>query len=238
MQECGQKLHQTVKELLPFIQPGISTIAIDQKAEQLLHQFGAESSFKKVKGYHWSTCLPINEQTVHTPPSDRILKKGDVLTLDIGAFYKGFHTDYATTLVIGGKTEAKTQAFLDCGKRALEKGLSQVKDGNHLGHIAQVIENEIYGNGYCILKQLTGHGIGHELHEDPYVLNYLDRPVEKTYKMRPGLVIAVEVIYSQSTEEIDYEKGDEWSIITSDKSLSACFEHTIAITDQNAYILT
>lgn len=238
MEECGKKLRATVEELLPFIREGMTTLQIDAEAERLLKKNGAESSFNKVEGYKWSTCLPINEQTVHTTPTERVVKKGDVLTVDIGAFYKGFHTDCATTFVIGGETDAKTQRFLDVGKKALEKGLAQVKAGNHLGDIAQVIEKEIYGNGYFILKQLTGHGIGKELHEDPYVLNFLDRPIEKTYKMRAGLVLAVEVIYSTGTEEIAYEDETEWSIITDDHSLSACFEHTIAITEENAYILT
>ena len=238
MTECGAKLRQTVEELIPWIKEGMTTLDIDNEAERLLIKHGAESSFNKVHGYKWSTCLPINEQAVHTPPTKRVLQNGDVLTVDIGAFYKGFHTDTATTIVIGGKTDEETQKFLDIGKKALDKGIAQVKAGNHLGHISRVIQNEVEGNGYFILKQLTGHGIGRELHEDPYVFNFLDRPIEKTYKMRPGLVIAVEVIYSQGTEEIVHEEEEESSIITDDHSLSACFEKTIAITEENAYILT
>lgn len=238
MTECGAKLRQTVEELIPWIKEGMTTLDIDNEAERLLIKHGAESSFNKVHGYKWSTCLPINEQAVHTPPTKRVLKNGDVLTVDIGAFYKGFHTDTATTIVIGGNTDEETQKFLDVGRKALDKGIAQVKAGNHLGHISRVIQNEVEGNGYFILKQLTGHGIGRELHEDPYVFNFLDRPIEKTYKMRPGLVIAVEVIYSQGTEEIVHEEEEEWSIITDDHSLSACFEKTIAITEENAYILT
>lgn len=236
MTECGAKLRNTLDELIPFIKEGMTTEAVDKEATRLLEKHGAEPSFNKVKGYKWSTCLPINHQTVHTPPTKRVLEQGDVLTVDIGAFYKGFHTDTATTIVIGGETDTETKKFLEIGQKALEKGIVQVKSGNHLGHISQVIEKEIYSNGYFILKQLTGHGIGRELHEDPYVFNFLDRPIEKTYKMRAGLVIAVEVIYSQGTEEIVYE--DDWSIITEDHSLSACFEKTIAITEENAYILT
>ena len=238
MTECGAKLRQTVEELIPWIKEGMTTLDIDNEAERLLIKHGAESSFNKVHGYKWSTCLPINEQAVHTPPTKRVLQNGDVLTVDIGAFYKGFHTDTATTIVIGGNTDEETQKFLDVGRKALDKGIAQVKAGNHLGHISRVIQNEVEGNGYFILKQLTGHGIGRELHEDPYVFNFLDRPIEKTYKMRPGLVIAVEVIYSQGTEEIVHEEEEEWSIITDDHSLSACFEKTIAITEENAYILT
>lgn len=238
MTHCGKILKETVDELLPQIKDGMTTLEIDQEAERIIIKKGGESSFKKVKGYHWSTCIAVNEQTVHTPPSERVLKNGDVLTLDIGAFYKGFHTDYATTIVIGGVQDETIARFLEVGKRALDKGIAKAKAHHYLGEISKVIEDEVVGNGYFILKELTGHGVGRDLHEDPYVLNYLDRPIEKTYKMRQGLVIAVEVIYSIGTERIAYEKGSNWSIITADKSLSACFEKTIAITNENTYILT
>jgi methionyl aminopeptidase len=238
MKQCGDKLNHTVQDLLPFIQDGITTLEIDQEAERLLHTYGASSSFKRVQGYHWSTCLPINDQVVHTPPSKRKVKNGDVLTLDIGAFYKGFHTDYATTFVIGGKTDEKTQKFLDVGEKTLELALQKVQNGHYLGEISEVIQKEIYGNGYFILKELTGHGVGRELHEDPYVLGYVDRATNKTYKMRPGLVIAVEIIYAMGTEEIRHEGIDDWSIISADHSLTACFEKSIAVTDKNTCILT
>jgi methionyl aminopeptidase len=238
MTHCGKILRETVEELVPQIKEGVTTLFLDEEAERIIIKKGGESSFKKVKGYHWSTCIAVNEQTVHTPPSKRVLKDEDVVTLDIGAFYKGFHTDYATTVVVGGVRDEKVARFLEVGEKALEKGIAKAKANHHLGEISKVIEDEVVGNGYFILKELTGHGVGRELHEDPYVLNYLDRPIEKTYKMRQGLVIAVEVIYSMGTERIAYEKGSNWSIITADHSLSGCFEKTIAITNENTYILT
>ncbi len=238
MKEGGKRLSQVMRELMPQIKPGIKTEAIDKEAERLIRRQGGEPSFKKVKGYFWTTCLPVNEQVVHTPPSARILKQGDVLTVDIGMYYRGFHTDYADTIIVGNKTDDKKNRFLQAGKEALYKSIEQAKVGNRIGDISAAIEKEIYGHGYFILKELTGHGIGRELHEDPYIFGYRARPKEKTAVIRPGLVIAVEVIYSMGTEEITYEKGDDWSIVTADGSLAACFEHTIAVTDDKTAILT
>lgn len=238
MQEAGIKLRKVVTELLPLIKPGITTQYINSQAEDLIKKYGGEPSFRRVKSYRWATCLPINEQAVHTPPSNREVKNGDVLTVDIGLYYQGFHTDFATSFIVGEKKDKEVVRFLAVGKMTLTKALKQVKNGNNLGQISQVIQAEIEKNGYKILKDLTGHGIGRGLHEDPFVLQYLDRPVEKTCQMRPGLVIAVEVIYSQSTENISFEKGSDWSIVSADGSLAACFEHTIALTDKGPIIIT
>lgn len=238
MTECGAKLREAVRLLLPTVKVGQTTQEIDKRAEKLILSQGAEISFNKVKGYSWSTCLPINEQVVHTPPGTRVLKKGDVLTIDIGAYYRGFHTDYATTFVVGGTADPKIEKFLKVGKDTLDKAIEQARVNNHLGDISRVIEEGIYSNGYHIMEQLTGHGVGRELHEDPFVPGYLDKSVEKTLKIRNGLIVALEVIYSMGTEHIANEKGDNWSIVTADGSLSACFEHTVAITDKNTFILT
>ncbi|MBI3366513.1 type I methionyl aminopeptidase [Candidatus Roizmanbacteria bacterium] len=238
MKEGGIRLRNVVKDLIPTIEVGISTEEIDKKAESLIIEYGGESSFKKVPGYQWSTCLPINEQVVHTPPSKRIIKDGDVLTVDIGMYYKGYHTDYADTIIVGKTREDKIKRFLEVGKTALYKAIDQARVGNRLGHISKVIENEIYGNGYKILKNLTGHGIGRELHEDPYIFGFLDRPIEKTITIQSGLVIAIEIIYALSSEEFVHQRGDDWSVVTADKSISACFEHTVAITDKITMVLT
>ncbi|MEO6508907.1 MAG: type I methionyl aminopeptidase [Patescibacteria group bacterium] len=237
MRECGKKLTASIEELLPSIKAGVTTLEIDQEAERLIIKNGAESSFNKVPGYKWSTCICINEQAVHTPPSERVVKDGDILTLDIGAYDNGYHTDYATTFVVGGTTSPKIEHFLKTGRETLDKAIKEAQEGNYLGQISQVMQEGIYGNGYFVMKELTGHGIGHELHEDPFVPNYLDRKVEKTMKIPSGLVIAVEVIYSMGSETIVFEKEGEWSIRSKDKSICACFEHTIAILDKNTSIL-
>lgn len=238
MQEGGEKLRKVVSKLLPLIKPGITTKKINEKAEEFIAQEGGESSFNKVKGYRWSTCLPINEQVVHTPPGSRIVRDGDLLTVDIGMYYKGFHTDYATSFIVGEKKDKRTLKFLEVGRAALKKAIAQAKSGKKLGDISRAISKEIYGNGYFILKELTGHGVGRSLHEDPYVFGFEERPIGKTLTIKPGLVIAIEVIYSMGTEEIAYEEGEDWSIVAADGSLSACFEHTVAIKEGNTLVLT
>ncbi|MFH0979616.1 MAG: type I methionyl aminopeptidase [Candidatus Roizmanbacteria bacterium] len=238
MQEGGFRLKQVAAALLKKIDVGITTRQIDNQASEFIKKQGGEPSFKKVNGYFWSTCLPVNDQVVHTPPSDRKLKHGDVLTLDIGMYFKGYHTDFATTVFIGGDPDDKINHFLETGKRALNKAIIAAKLGNRLGQISSAIEKEIYGQGFFILKELTGHGIGKTLHEDPYIFGYKEKPIDKTLLIKPGLTIAIEVIYSMRTEEIAYEKESNWSIRTKDGSLSACFEHTVAVIKDKTLILT
>lgn len=238
MAEGGRRLKMVVKDLLPLIKPGISTKEIDDQAEKLIRAQGGKSSFKTVSGYNFSTCTPINEQIVHTKPSGRILKTGDVLTLDIGMLYKGWHTDYAITKVVGGQSKnPEINKFLKIGEETLYLAIKKAQVGQRLGSISEVIEKEITGNGYFIIKELTGHGIGKKLHEDPYVFGFVDKPINKSPLIKKGLVIAIEVIYAMGTDSMIYEK-DNWSIITEDRSISACFEHTIAVTDQGPVILT
>lgn len=237
MREGGNKLKWVVEKLLTSIREGTTTKEIDDKAEKLIKIQGGKSSFKTVSGYEYTTCTPINEQIVHTKPSGRKLKNGDVFTLDIGMLYKGFHTDYAITKVIGRCEDEKTNKFLKVGEETLYQAIKEAKIGNRLGQISAVIENKIKGSGYFIIKELTGHGIGRKLHEDPFVFGFLDRPIEKSQMIKKGLVIAIEIIYAMGTDVMIYEK-DNWSIITEDKSLSACFEHTVAVTDQGPIILT
>jgi len=237
MKEGGKRLRGVVQELKKIIKVGVSTKEIDERAEDLIKKAGGQSSFKKVKSYYWTTCLPINEQIVHTPPSKRTLKDGDLLTVDIGMYFRGYHTDFADSFVVGKSTKEQ-EKFLRVGRETLYKAIKKLKPGSHLGEVSAVIEKEIYGSGYFIIRQLTGHGIGKKLHEDPYVLGFLDRPIAQTQVIKPGLVVAIEVIYSMGAEEFVSDKGDDWSLSTKDGSLSACFEHTLAVDDKNSLILT
>lgn len=238
MEEGGKRLKEVVEELSLLMIPGTTTKEIDLKAGELIKKKGGEASFKKVKGYYWNTCLPINEQIVHTPPSARVLKSGDILTIDIGFYFRGFNTDYANSVIIGNVEDKQKKIFLEVGRSTLKKAISRAKAGNRLGEISQEIEKGIEGAGYRVIKNLTGHGIGRKLHEDPFVPGFLDKPLEKTLVIKPGLVVAIEVIYSLSSEDFDYENDDQWSLVAADGSISACFEHTIAVTDKNTLILT
>ncbi len=238
MKEGGKRLNAVVAELIPQIEAGMTTMDVEKIAQELIRKHGGEPSFDKVPGYDWATCLCVNEQIVHTPPSDKMLKNGDVFTVDIGMFYDNLHTDFATTILVGNEGSDKIQKFLKVGEETLAKSIEAGRQGGYIGEISKVIEDEIYGHGYHILEELTGHGVGKELHEPPYVPGFLDRPVDKTPKIESGLVIAVEVIYSMGTEDIAHEKGDAWSIVTADGSLSACFERTIGFFEKNRFILT
>jgi len=238
MFEGGKKLRRIIDQLVKKVKPGITTQAIEEEARYLIEKEGTQVSFDKVEGYQFATCLPVNEQIVHTPPSKRKLKEGDLLTIDMGVLYQGFHTDCAETILVGKNEEGEIKKFLDAGRKALKNAIEKLKINGYLGEVSQAIEATIKKNGYFVIKQLTGHGIGKKLHEDPFVFGFLDRPIEKTLKIKPGLVIAIEVIYSMGTEEMVYEKENYWSIVTKDGSLSACFEKTVAVTKNGVLILT
>jgi len=238
MNTGGKKLRRIINRLIDEVKPGMTTAMIEDRARKLIEKERAYISFNKVDGYDFATCLPVNEQIVHTRPSKRILKEGDLLTIDMGVFYGGFHTDCAETIVVGQKEEGEIKKFLDTGKEALALAIKKAKSDAYLGEISLAIEQTVTKNGYFIIKKLTGHGIGKNLHEDPFVFGFLNQPVEKTLKIRPGLVIAIEVIYSMGTEEMVYEPGDSWSIVTKDGSLSACFEKTVAILKDKTLVLT
>jgi len=240
MKQGGCILKKVINEIKRLAKPGVKTKEINQKAEKLITSYGAEAAFAKVKNYFWATCLPVNEEIVHSPPSEKVLREGDLLTIDIGVFYRGFNTDYAETFLVGKKRDIKVKKFLETGIVALEKAIDQFRVGNYLGQVSKTIEEVITKNGYFIIKRLTGHGIGRQLHEDPHVYGFLNEPLEKTLVIKPGLVVAIEVIYSMGTEEMVYVRDEPWVIKTSDNSLSACFEKTVAVVDKDkkAVILT
>lgn len=238
MTECGKRLKEAYSHLIPSVCAGETTNDVERRANILLDQNGIEASFKKVHGYHWATCLAVNDQAVHTPPSGYVLKEGDVLSIDYGGFYKGYHADWATTIIVGDVYDVPKQHFLAAGQSALKKTLDVLAVGQYLGIVGQIMQREIEGAGYRVLRDLTGHGVGRELHEDPYIPNVVVKPLEKTYRIKPGFVAAIEIIYAQSTEKIVQKASDGWSIDTADGSLAACFEHTVAVLQDGVHILT
>jgi len=238
MTECGKRLRASYEQLVASIQPGQTTLEIDTIADQLLAKNNLEASFKTVEGYRWATCLAVNHQAVHTPPSLYVLKSGDVLTIDFGGLYHGYHTDWATTIIVGNEVNYRKDRFLTTGKIALKKTIESLKVGEYLGIVGKIMQSEIEGAGYKVLRELTGHGIGVELHEDPYIPNVVLKPIHKTYKIKPNFVAAIEVIYAESTERIVQTSPEGWSLDTSDSSLAACFEHTVAIQQDGVHILT
>lgn len=242
MKEGGEILGKILKQLLTQVKPGVDTIEIDQLASKLIKNSGGIPSFKTVNGYKRATCICVNDEVVHGIPDDK-LKDGDVVCIDVGLLYKGFHTDTAWTVQAGsvkGKEESnkEIERFLRAGQETLYKAIAQAKAGNRIGNISKVIQEGIEGSGYFIVKSLVGHGVGKTLHESPQIPGYLVGKIENTMFIKSGMTLAIEVIYAMGTGEIEYKNDDGWTIVTKDGSLSAVFEHSILVTDNKPLILT
>jgi methionyl aminopeptidase len=178
----------------------------------------------------------LNEVVVHGIPTQYVLKDGDILTIDIGLIYKGFHTDTAGTKIIG--SSKKNEEFLNTGKLALQRAIKEAKIGNRIGNISNVVQETIEGAGYSVVKSLVGHGIGRELHEEPQIPNFLSSTIERTLPLKEGMTIAIEPIYAMGRGEIVYENTDGWTLATRDRSLTSVFEDTLAITEDGPVVLT
>ena len=235
MQEASQILVQTRQALIKMIQPGVTTEALDQHADQWIRSLGGIPSFKDYEGYPKSICTSVNEVVIHGIPSKKaILKDGDIISIDIGVNVKGYHADSAFTYAVGNiSQEAKT--LLMVTEQALTIGIEQAKPGNYVSNIGHAIEQFIKPYGYGIVETFTGHGIGKALHEAPQVLNY--GPKNEGPKLKPGMTICIEPMVNLGTKEVQVLK-DGWTVVTKDKRLSAHFEHMVLITESGCEIMT
>lgn len=241
MRKGGKILAETLFEVLRHAKPGVTELELDALAEKLIRSQGGEPGFKRVPGYHHATCVSTNDVVVHGIPTNYTLKEGDIIGVDCGVYLEGFHTDMSETVIVGGEEYAdeKLQNFLDTGKKALNLAIEQVKPGNRIGHISRAIQVLVEGAGYSIVRELIGHGVGRELHEEPEVPGYLKGKIEKTPLLREGMVIAIEVIYNMGKKEVEYSgNGDNWTIVTADGGLSGLLERTVAVTKDGYEILT
>lgn len=235
----GKKLKKILQHLCQAAQPGVTTAALDDLAKKLIEKSGGEASFKKIKGYKWATCLCLNDCVVHGVPDKTVLKAGDILGIDVGLYYRGFHTDTSWTVVVPGKTvSTKVRHFVSLGEKTLAKAIRQAKIGNRIGHISSVIEKNIEGSGYYIVETLIGHGIGRRLHEEPEIPCFLEEEIDKTPKIKEGMTLAIEVIYTESNSELVLDKKDGWTIRTKDGKISGLFEKTVAVTRHGPVVLT
>ena len=194
----GRKLAEVMKQALVGVKQGMTLKKIDEFIERLIKKKGGKASFKMVKGYRWASCLNVNQGVVHGVPNDYRLKNGDLLSADMGMFYKGFHTDMARTVLVGNsrpQSVRQTKKFLEAGKRALRKAIQAAKPGRRIGHLSQTIEKEIKKSGYQPIKTLTGHGVGKKLHEPPAIPCYLEGKAERTEELKKGMTLAIEIIY-------------------------------------------
>lgn len=223
-----------MKEVQKHLKPGITTLEIDLLVEDVFKKNGAESAFKRVNNYKYSICATPNDWVVHGIPDKDKLEEGDIVGIDLGALYKGYNSDMAQTFVIG-KVPAETKKFLNTGEETLWKAIAQARVGNHIGDISATIQENIEGAGYSVVRELVGHGVGKELHEDPMIPGLGKKGQGEL--IQEGLVIAVEIIYNQGKPQIVLF-DDGWTIATKDSSLSGLFERTIVVTKKGPVVLT
>lgn len=238
MSEGGRILAQVLLEVLKYAKPGVSGLELDRLAERLIIQKGGEPGFKKVRNYKHALCVCVNDVVVHGIPTDYRFKGGDVVTIDCGVYYKGFHTDMAETLRVSIQNSDEVDRFLSTGERALEEAIKQARAGNRVGHISKTIQEIVGGAGYSVVRTLVGHGVGRRLHEEPEVPGFLKGTISKTPLLLEGMTIAIEVIYNIGKPDVVYANSDGWTIKTKDGSLSGVFERTIAITKEGPLVLT
>lgn len=234
LKEAGHIVYLTHKYLQPFIKAGIKTKELDHLAEEFIRSKGATPSFKGYEGFPSTLCISINDEVVHGFPSDRILKDGDVISIDIGACYKGYHGDSAWTYIVGEASE-EAKYLLEHTEKALYEGISKAKVGARIGDISYAIEKYAKAHNLGIVKELVGHGVGTSVHEAPDVPNYGKQGTGP--KIKNGMVIAIEPMLTLGSPNI-YLLDNDWTVVTEDSSLAAHFEHTIAITDEGVEILT
>lgn len=238
MQEGGQILSEVLKEVLSEVKPGVSEKDLDNLAEKLILEKGATPGFKKVKGYRNAICASTNDVVVHGIPTDYKFKEGDVVGVDCGVYYKGFHTDMSETVRVGGLKNDDVDKFLEVGRKALEAAIKAAVVGNRVGNISKTIQDIVEKqNGYSIVRSLVGHGVGKNLHEEPEVPGFLDGPIEETPELLDGMTIAIEVIYNMGRPDVVLD-SDNWTIRSKDHSVSGVFEKTLAIRGHNPLILT
>lgn len=234
MTEGGKILHEIKLALIAAVKPGVTGLDLENLAMKLIKQAGAEASFAKVPGYKWATCININDVVVHGIPNITKFKDGDCVGIDVGLFYKGFHTDTSTSVMVGNHTSN----FLNIGKKALKLAIAQAKIGKRVADISKAMQTNVEKAGYSAIRALTGHGIGKNLHEQPYIPCFEMGKYSDSPKLVEGMIIAIEIIYNAGTSDVVYKNDDGWTIATADGKISGLFEETVAITNDGPVILT
>lgn len=235
MRQSGKKLSEVHEALRDFIRPGISTLDIDRYGEELIRERGGIPSFLHYEGYPASICVSVNDEVVHgIPKSDRILKDGDIVSLDAGLIWKGYHSDAARTWTVGSCTP-EAEDLIRVTRESFFEGIRYAKAGNHLYEISAAIGAYANAHGYGVVEDLVGHGVGTALHEDPQVPNFKQKG--RGMRLAAGMTLAIEPMINAGTKDV-YWEDDEWTVRTGDGSLSAHYENTILITDGEPEIFT
>jgi methionyl aminopeptidase len=237
MRRAGRITADTIDRVLAAVAPGVTTLDLDAVAEAFIRGQGATPSFKGYRGFTGTICASVNDEIVHGIPSrTRVLREGDLLSLDFGAIWEGFHADSAVTVFVGGRPPSDAADHLvRTTREALELAIATIEPGARLSDIGHAIETHADAAGVGIVREYGGHGVGRKLHEDPFIQNW--GPPGRGPEMRPGWVIAVEPMLNLGGDETRV-MADGWTVVTADGSLSAHFEHTIAVTDDGHEVLT
>lgn len=235
MREAGRLLGQVHDELAGIIRPGISTKEIDRVCEEIIRSYGCTPNFLHYQGYPASVCVSVNEEVVHGIPREtRIIQEGDIVSLDTGLIYQGYHSDAARTHAVGEISPAARQ-LIEVTRQSFYEGIKMARAGRHLHDISNAIAAYVNGYGYGIVEALVGHGIGTRLHEDPQIPNFHQR--RRGVKLRPGMTLAIEPMINMGTGDVDW-LDDDWTVVSADDSLSAHYENTVLITEGEPEILT
>lgn len=235
MREAGRLLALVHEELGKAIRPGMSTKEVDELGEKLIRGYGCVPNFLHYNGYPASICVSVNNEVVHgIPKKDRFLKEGDIVSLDAGLIYKGYHSDAARTHAVG-TISPEAQKLIDVTRQSFFEGIKMAKAGYHLYDISAAIDAYVSQFGYGIVRDLVGHGIGTSLHEDPQIPNFAQR--RKGVRLQAGMTLAIEPMINAGGWEVNFQ-NDGWTVVTRDGSLSAHYENTILVTDGEPEILT
>lgn len=237
MAEGGRKLAQIRDNLEAAVATGVSAWDIEELANDLIEKSGGQSSFKMVPGYSWSTCVNVDDGVVHgIPKKETVFKKGQIVSIDVGLFYKGFHTDTSTSVLVDS-SDKKLMSFLDVGRKALKNAISEATAGNFVRDISAAYERTLAEAKLTPVWRLTGHGVGRSLHELPYVPCFARGADIEPLELVPGLVLALEVMYTKGNGNIKTAQ-DGWTIVTQDGKISALFEETVSVTNHGPVVLT
>jgi len=237
MRESGRVVARVHAELRQAIKPGVSTWDLDQLAAETMQKLGARSCFLGYRGFPAHTCTSINEELVHGIPNKRrVLDAGDIISIDVGVFYRGFVGDSAWTYAVG-EIAPETQQLMAVTEKSLYLGIEQAVSGQRVKDVSRAVQRYVEANGMHIVREYTGHGVGRAMHESPQVLNYVAGDADGELVMQPGLVFALEPMVQLGTR-LTRTLKDEWTVISKDRSMTAHFEHTIAVTNNGPEILT
>jgi len=235
MKAAGKILGKVHQELGKEVKEGMTTKDVDRLGEEMIRSYGCTPSFLGYSGYPASVCVAVNDEVVHGIPSDkRIIKSGDIVSLDIGVIYKGYHSDAARTIAVGDISE-EAKLLIERTRESFFGGMEKAIGGNHLHDISNAINHCAVGYGYGVVRDLTGHGIGTHLHEEPNIPNF--RMIKRGPKLKPGMTLAIEPMINIGSYAVEW-LDDDWTVVTRDGSLSAHYENTILITDGKPELLS